>query len=56
MEDIKIGDIVRLKGGGPHMTICGFKSLFIDEVQCQWFEKSKLHSGFFPKYAPVKEI
>jgi len=56
MEDIKIGDIVRLKGGGPHMTICGFKSLFIDEVQCQWFEKSKLHSGFYPKYAPLKEI
>jgi uncharacterized protein YodC (DUF2158 family) len=54
MENINIGDIVKLKGGGPQMTVCGFKTLFIDEVLCQWFEKCRLHSGYFPKDALEK--
>jgi uncharacterized protein YodC (DUF2158 family) len=46
-----IGDIVRLKSGGPEMTV---KSLPdpIDWPQnyyrCQWFAGKKLESGTFP--------
>lgn len=48
LESIKIDDIGKLKGGRPQRAVCGFKPLLIDEVLCQWFEKSKLHSVFFP--------
>lgn len=36
MEDIKIGSVVRLKSGGPNMTVRDIRceGLFI---RCQWF-------------------
>jgi uncharacterized protein YodC (DUF2158 family) len=35
----KIGDVVRLKSGGPHMTVAGVGSDHLGNplVICQWF-------------------
>ncbi len=41
----KIGDIVRLKSGGPSMTV---NSILGDgHIYCHWFAGDKLNSGSF---------
>ncbi|MEZ7276977.1 YodC family protein [Pseudoalteromonas sp. 68 DY56-GL68] len=43
----KIGDIVKLKSGGPEMTVQilpDHRSLY---YKCQWFAGKKLESGVF---------
>lgn len=37
-RDLKEGDVVQLKSGGPPMTITGFNG---DSAICQWFDKNK---------------
>jgi uncharacterized protein YodC (DUF2158 family) len=39
------GDVVRLKSGGPLMTISGFR--FNGDVVCRWFEHFTPHNGTF---------
>ena len=34
MEDFKVGDVVRLKSGGPDMTVTSVKERII---HCKWF-------------------
>ena len=41
----KPGDTVRLKSGGPAMTV---KAIEGDWVSCDWFEGSKKHEDTFP--------
>lgn len=53
MADFVKGDTVRLKSGGPIMTIetIDAKSMGSsekDHAWCQWFEKNKLETGVFP--------
>lgn len=43
---MKIGDVIMLKSGGPHMTIVGFRG---NDLVCQWFEKDKLKELIFPE-------
>ena len=44
--DIKTGTIVKLKSGGPEMTVKTWSSS--QEVYvCQWFAGKKLEQGFF---------
>jgi uncharacterized protein YodC (DUF2158 family) len=43
----KSGDIVKLKSGGPDMTIQRYDKLN-DGFRCQWFAGKKLESGIFP--------
>ena len=47
-----IGDIVRLKSGGPDMTVrdefVPSTSRTVDYYTCQWFAGKKLESGRFP--------
>ena len=46
-ENIRIGDVVRLKSGGPRMTV---EEIEEDEiVTCTWFEKNELIRGTFKK-------
>ena len=42
----KKGDIVRLKSGGPRMTV-KYTDTSLGELLCQWFASSKLHVGYF---------
>ena len=43
-----IGDIVKLKSGGPDMTVRTSPGLGDKTYYCQWFAGKKLESGSFP--------
>lgn len=50
---IKIGDIVRLKSGGPKMTVTKIGNEFQgyvgkDSVACDWFVRGEHHEQTFP--------
>jgi len=45
-QEFKIGDIVRLKSGGPDMTVQRFDVAYA-YYTCQWFAGKKLESGDF---------
>jgi uncharacterized protein YodC (DUF2158 family) len=55
----KVGDIVKLKSGGPDMTV---KDVLVDSItdkktgsyRCQWFAGKKLDSGIFPRESLVE--
>ena len=53
-ETPEIGSIVRLKSGGPPMTVVA--DLGGGRVQCRWFSGSVPHRGPFPvaALAPVE--
>ena len=44
----KTGDIVKLKSGGPEMTIKAPASQNKANFYCQWFAGKKLEQGNFP--------
>lgn len=46
--DLKIGDVVELKSGGPWMTVIQIDSKDPRIVRCQWFQNSQSFSGAFP--------
>ncbi|EPL9570914.1 YodC family protein [Providencia rettgeri] len=46
-NEFKSGDIVRLKSGGPNMTIKVFSQTQGNSYICQWFAGKKLEQGFF---------
>lgn len=42
---LKIGDVVQLKSGGPKMSVAAFKGI---RLACQWFDdKNQLRKGYF---------
>ena len=44
MNELKVGDIVQLKSGGPKMTIQGINK---ESVECSWFVNKEHKSDFF---------
>lgn len=54
----KVGDIVRLRSGGPEMTVQAIPDdrEFRDQYLCQWFAGKKLENGNFKEESlePVK--
>ena len=47
--DIKAGDVVRLKSGGPKMTVSKVEQRNgAMRVDCDWFEGTKATYGTFP--------
>ncbi|MFC1626419.1 YodC family protein [Pseudomonadota bacterium] len=52
-----IGEIVKLKSGGPEMTVkkvnTNMREEFSGNYQCQWFAGKKLDSGVFPQESLV---
>lgn len=51
---MEVGDVVRLKSGGPFMTITYIDVLNNDELTCEWFEqKSGPHHSRFPQAAVI---
>jgi uncharacterized protein YodC (DUF2158 family) len=52
MADFAIGDVVRLKSGGPNMTIVKVESLLEDHLLCVWIDsKQKEHRAAYPPKA-----
>ncbi len=52
----KVGDIVKLKSGGPDMTVRIVTDSISKTYTCQWFAGKKLEQGVFPgdSLEPVK--
>lgn len=44
----KVGDIVKLKSGGPDMTVRIVPDSIGKTYTCQWFAAKKLEQGSFP--------
>lgn len=53
MSGFKKGDVVKLKSGGPKMTVAETGDFGpvgpSNGVECTWFEKNKLLSEVFPE-------
>ena len=47
VKDFKSGDQVRLKSGGPDMTVSHVSELGDGEIRCHWFGGKKLEWGQF---------
>lgn len=43
-----VGDIVKLKSGGPEMTVNAYSKTY-QYYTCQWFAGKKLEQGRFPE-------
>jgi uncharacterized protein YodC (DUF2158 family) len=48
--EFETGDVVRLKSGGPKMTVVG-RMWGSDQLLCNWFEGDRSHAGSFPSKA-----
>ena len=47
MDQFTKGSVVRLKSGGPYMTVHAINN---EDYECQWFDKDgKLISNIFPE-------
>lgn len=44
-----VGDIVKLKSGGPDMTVRAAPTDLGRSYTCQWFAGKKLEQGHFPE-------
>lgn len=56
-EEFKIGDVVRLKSGGPDMTVVSLNENSMThkgQIKCQWFEKNRPQDSIFPSAALEK--
>lgn len=50
--DLKLGDLVTLKSGGPVMTVCELKE---DKIMCEWFNREdKINIYPFKEYVLKK--
>lgn len=50
--EFKVGDVVRLKSGGPPMTVTEVgKASEEPTIWCQWFEGADTKNGTFPPEA-----
>ncbi|MCW5519407.1 DUF2158 domain-containing protein [Aureitalea sp. L0-47] len=53
MDELKVGDVVVLKAGGPSMTIYQING---NDVGCKWFDGNELkHGGFVTQELELDE-
>ena len=45
-KEIKVGDVVQLKSGGPLMTV---SEIISNKVKCEWFDKNEHKEKQFQK-------
>lgn len=51
-QEIKEGDVVMLKSGGPKMTVVSDRG---DKVRCEWFKFNEPVGAIFPKTTLKRE-
>lgn len=57
---MKVGDVVKLKSGGPKMTIDRDRGMMLGcglgcrELTCVWFDDNKLIHGYFSEVSLKK--
>lgn len=54
MSDLKVGDVVYLKSGGPAMTVNKVLSER-DNAECTWFQDNELKDHIFNQGSLTKE-
>lgn len=55
-EELTVGDVVRLKSGGPAMTITNIGDRYgVPTAWCTWFDQKGSQSGDFPPAALEKD-
>ena len=56
MDELKKGDVVKLKSGGPEMTVTDVANddFGVMTVWCCWFDKTDVKTGTFPIESVVK--
>jgi uncharacterized protein YodC (DUF2158 family) len=47
-ESFQVGDVVKLKSGGPDMAVYSVPEKYNNYYGCEWFAGKKLESGTFP--------
>lgn len=52
-KEIKVGDVVKLKGGGPDMTVIAESSERPGQLICAWFD---IHDVHMECYAPAAAL
>lgn len=54
-SNFEVGDVVRLKSGGPLMTVQQAK--YADNVMCTWFGENnkRLSEGFHPRTLKLED-
>ena len=52
-DEFNAGDVVKLKSGGPKMTVVATDLPGVMTVRCSWFAGAKHESGSFPTHALV---
>lgn len=59
-QNFEVGKMVKLKSGGPEMTINkvmkNYKGELTGLYKCQWFAGKKLDSGEFPPESLIEVI
>lgn len=54
MSDFKVGDVVRLRSGGPEMTVTATNLGESKNLRCEWFESGSVKISTFPAAALEK--
>ena len=54
-QEFQIGDIVKLKSGGPDMTVQEYEGAY-ERYTCQWFAGKKLERGFFKEASLERKV
>ena len=51
---LQVGEVVRLKSGGPKITVSKLGNMDYDPVECKWFNGGQTQWGVFPQRVLIR--